>query len=246
VVARIAGKQLKLVRKLTRDIVRRLLEFETSWQINRYLNREMGQWRYEELEAELHNTYPVRGLGIRATRGNIGRARALRGGFLVEDVLLAPEDAVGEIWRFPLDAASCSYAFAILEAHGNELADAMGGSRQANDWHRAVPASLDPQNRNQVSGSRAQLAQALGIPRARITLRLMERIAALKELRNRIVHEGEFQAAFDVALGEMLGVACELHFTCIPGDLEVVVYPWTDYGNDFHPQHDRAVHFRRA
>lgn len=183
----LTSEQKSAVRTLTKGTISSLLQLLVTYRLtNHLIQRHRTEWR--ELEASLHyNDYPIRGAGVIATPDNIEKIDPEKGGFLHMEELVAPEDIVSQVGDFPLNAATASYAFTLMEVCGDEVLKHVNPSyfkpRQA--WHRDVYRGQKPKELV-IAFNKPFLGNFQDV-KTENTHRLM----ALKEARNLFAHQGE-------------------------------------------------------
>ena len=223
---RMTGERALVVRSLTLDVLQDIVKFKSTHDVLAFV-REDGVVDYNNLEMRLHSGYPVRASAVEATRSNLNGKFAFEdGGFLHTELALAPEDISGQLWRYPVDAASATYVFARFEVYGQDLADLLRPEPLSKTWHRSIP------ERKELRGNEKEfrngLAADLNVPASRISRRLLQELQQLKASRNRIVHEANGSVRFDAFHAAVVRLICRLHFLAVPGDGFITVAPWPD------------------
>jgi hypothetical protein len=223
-----SSKQKKVVRKLTDDVLRRLLGLKVTYDLTCHRIDE-GRSRWRELEEQLHSEeYPVKGSGIIATPSNLGKLYAEDGGFLHNEEDVSPEDMVANLGQFPLAAASASYAFTILECFGDEVVRIVNPTfaKERKAWHRDVFGDLDRMNDRAIRKAMSGFARPFRAKFFAVIPISIIRLIALKNARNEYAHRGVSDINFEDFFGFTLGVVCQIYFLCLPEETELKAFPW--------------------
>lgn len=231
---RLIRSQVEAARGLTGDLLKDLIQFRTTHDLLDHV-RDEGIVNYTDLEIRLHENYPIRATAVEATRSNLNARRVDvgLGGFLHDEMPLAPETISERLWMYPMEAASAAYAFAQFEMYGEHLAEVLRGAPLGVSFHRGVNDWQDLSDSAKMNAARKSFSSDMNVPASRVSERFLTELQALKSQRNRIVHEGRHSGRFESFYKALLRLVCRLHFIAVPGDDFVVVCPW--------PDHDQSV-----
>lgn len=222
--------QQNAVREKTDEVLQTLLRFHVSYSGARYIHEEATvNWR--DLEDRLHNDYPIRGVGIKATRNNLKVINAEFDGFLHQDEDLYPGEVPSELQSFPYQAASAAYAFTLLEGYGDDLVSIVNPGylkvRQA--WHHAVYGDANLRDIGQLAKAKEGLAKPFMCKANKVPKYVVQRLVEIKSVRNEFMHEGSSDIDFDDFFGAVVGTVAFLHFMVLPSENEITLYPYYDY-----------------
>lgn len=227
---RLTKKQVEAIHELTQSTLHLQLSFRVSFRAADYLHEDARvNWR--ELRDRLHNGYPVKGVGLKATPANLKRLDEEDGGFLHLDEDLNPEDASDELPSFPYEAASAAYAFTLLEGYGNDLAEIVnpGYVERRKAWHHAVYGDADLTKTGDLQKAKAGFTKPFSRKAADAKRYAVQRLVDLKRERNAFMHDAEANIDFEDFHGKILGTIAALHFLVLPSEKELSAYPYFDY-----------------
>ncbi|NKL23652.1 hypothetical protein [Rhizobium leguminosarum] len=209
---------------IIREAITQLLNLGVNYRLHRFvLNKGRDDWR--GLEAELHANYPVKGIGVRATRQNI-----TGNDFLHKDELLAPEEITHFLSSSLFDAAMSSYAFTILEIAGDELVKVRKPDEdEGKAWHLSFKQDHD-MTHGTASGLKIRFAKVFAADAEEVSTDAIIRLANIKAKRNEFAHQGETRVDFFDFLTDTLAVLCHLYFLCHDDVERLDLYPFeTDH-----------------
>jgi hypothetical protein len=231
-----ASKQRAKVLHLTHSTLKRLLEFKTVYDIQRYVTDRHSR-DFREFEAETaEGTFD--GAGVIATRDNILRdPRREDDTFYHDDVPMGSHEVGAYIREFPLDAASASYVFTLIEVYGDEIAAivAPGSINRNKAWHEDIKGFADLRDAVQVQTMRAAFAKHFGANAANVPELAVRRMVGLKRIRNDFAHEGSDRVSLPSFLTDATAVVCHIAFL-ITDETRISIYPWEDHDVRFSPQ----------
>lgn len=223
---RLSPKRRAEIRILTLKVLQDLVQFRSTHDLVDFI-RDEGIVNYTDLETRLHNNYPVGATAIEATRANLdGRPDVEDGGFLRCQMPLAPEQISGHLWQYPLEAASATYAFALVELYGQALTDVLRPEPLSRTWHGPVSEKQEVEAHEKQF--RNGLAANFAVAPKRVSTRLLLELQAIKRLRNEIVHEAREQVRFHAFYADLIRLVCRLHFMLVTSDRHITVCPWPD------------------
>ncbi|NMM29233.1 MAG: hypothetical protein HHJ12_18640 [Glaciimonas sp.] len=108
------------IKDLAQSFFHSALKLHVSFQCSEYLNdKAIVGWR--EFEDEISVNYPIKGVGITATRSNLDMVDGEYGGFLHLEEPLSATSVTDELHGFPYEAAAAAYLFTALEVYGNDI-----------------------------------------------------------------------------------------------------------------------------
>lgn len=228
--ARLNKKQILAIDELTNLTLKAQLEFRVGFRTADYLHENANRnWR--ELREQLHNGYPVKGVGIKATHSNLKVLDAEDNGFLHLNEDLDPDDASGELPNFPYAAASAAYSFTLLEGYGNALVEIVNPgylkARQA--WHHAVYGDMDLKTSAQVKKAKEGFAKPFKRDHSKAKKYVVKRLIYLKRIRNAFMHHAETCVDFQDFHDSVLGIIASLYFLVLPAKKSLSLYPYQDY-----------------
>ncbi|MBY3364970.1 hypothetical protein [Rhizobium laguerreae] len=236
------SEKIEMARALTRNVLAEALKFRLSVDINTYVT-DRAVTEPAGLEGELSAAYAIRGVGIRANRDNSRSPND----FINKDSPLDPEDAVAEMQNFPFHAASCAYLFTVLEIYGNDLALCVVGAPPARgDWHSSASERLKFSVVADVTNAKTRIAGVFGRTKEEIDDHFLASICELKKTRNAIIHEAHRRPNFEDFFETVLSMICQVHFLALPGDQEIIIYPWPDFNNEYLPTPNTEGVYRRV
>ncbi|MGY2733632.1 hypothetical protein [Sphingomonas sp. UYP23] len=213
-----------------------MLEFKTVYDIQRnVIDRHSRDFR--EFEAETaEGTFA--GAGVLATRKNILKsAHRAEGSFYHDDVPLGSHEVGAHIRKFPLEAASASYVFTLVEVYGDEVSAIVqpGGINRNKAWHEDINGFADLRDRVQVETARAAFAKHFGAESADVPEQAARRMVDLKRIRNDFAHDGSGHVSFLSFLSDAIAVVCHIAFL-VTAETRISIYPWDDHEYRFDPQ----------
>lgn len=218
----------------TRSTLRTLLTFHVSFSSLEYIHQDaVNNWR--ELEERLHINYPIKGVGIKATRTNLGEINEYDGGFLYAAEDLLPEEITSELQSFPYRAASAAYAFTILEMFGDEIAQIVNPREQKSprSWHIDVSGKANLSVKTELENARKAFATPFLVPHDDVLPYSVQRLVAIKAIRNKIMHEAISSVDFEQFFAYVLSTVLTIYFLVLPTQLKLSVYPYADHENKF-------------
>jgi len=211
-------------KSLVREALKQLAILGVNHRLHRYvLDKGNDNWR--DLVAELHAQYPVRGIGVRATRDNI-----ISSDFFVGDELVAPEDVVHLLSGSLFDAAMASYAFTILEIAGDDLAQLRKPETdEGKAWHLAIKQSRE-MTHGEALGLKIRFAKIFDFVPDEVPTNVIVRLARIKAQRNEFAHQGALYVDFPRFLIDAMAILCHLFFLCHDDEEKLMIYPFeTDH-----------------
>lgn len=231
------SKKQLAIELVTQDVLRTLLRFHVSHSIALYL-KNRTEVRYIDFEEELHINYPIRAVGVVATRKNLREIDSLNGGFLRDEEELAPEIVTDHFGDFPLSAVAAAYCFTILEGYGDELVRIVNRAyeQKRRSWHREVHADADLLDPAQLLRARESYARPFGANARRVPIYAVQRLTRLKQSRNTLMHQGlSANIDFEEFYGSIVGTVCQLFFLCAPSCTELTVLPFNNRDDKARP-----------
>jgi hypothetical protein len=222
--------------RLTHSTLRGLLRFKTVYDIQRYLtDRHSRDFREFETETA-EGTFA--GAGVIATRDTILKtARRAEDSFYHDDVPMGSHEIGAHIRRFPLEAASASYVFTLIEVYGDDVAAIVQpGSINTNKaWHEDIKGFADLRDQVQVGRTCAAFAKHFGADPAAVPDEAVWRMVDLKRIRNDLAHDGSGRVSFPSFLADAIAVVCHIAFL-VTDETRISIYPWEDHEDRFDPQ----------
>lgn len=212
------------------DTLQTLLMFHVSYGAVRYIHEDtVMNWR--EFEERLHFGYPVRGIGIKATRANLKIIDAEDGGFLHRNEDLYPGEIPSQFQTFPYQAASAAYAFTLLEGYGDDLVEIVnpGHLKLRQSWHHGVYRDLNLKDKAQLAKARDGYVEPFKCKPTSITRYTVERLLDIKSVRNKFMHEGHSNVDFEAFFTQVVATVLALHFMLLPSEKSISLYPYYDY-----------------
>lgn len=229
---RLTVKQKNTILSRTEDVLNTLLSFNTAYRAAILLHDDAST-RWRDFEERLHIDYPIKGLGVKATRNNLQEVRADIGGFLHSEEDLFPGDVTNEMWLFPYQAASAAYVFTLLEGYGDDIVNLINpgylGARQA--WHHGIYGDANLSEAAQVRKAKEGFAKPFKLSFTKIPKYVVGRLVNLKAIRNEFMHEGHSSVDFPDFLANIIGTVCFIQFTLLPSVNNISVYPYYDYND---------------
>lgn len=217
----------------TKSALTQLLQFKTIYDIQNYLtDRHTRDWR--EFEAATADEV-FDGAGVIATRENVLLDPDQDGGsYLHTDVPMGSHETGAYINGFPLNAASASYVFTLLEAFGDEIAELMqpGSLNRNRAWHEDIKGFVDIRDPVQVKKAREAFVKHFGADPDDLPEQAALRMIALKKIRNDFAHAGGSAVNLPRYLASTIAVVCHIAFLASDEEL-ISVYPWEDHENRF-------------
>lgn len=221
---------------LTYSTIKNLLEFKTIYDIQRYLaDRHSRDFR--EFEAETaYETFA--GAGVVATRDNILKSpQRNEDSFYYDDVPMGSHEVGAYIRSFPLEAASASYVFTLLEIYGDEVAAIIhpGSIDRNKAWHEDVKGFADLRDPVQVEKMRGAFAKHFGADAGDVPDLAAQRMVGLKKIRNDFAHDGTDRISLPSFLADTIAVVCHIAFL-VTDETRISIYPWENHEARFHPR----------
>ena len=204
--------------QLTRNYLHQILTFATTVRIQKFIlhKNETNFREFEEEAAYLENHESIKGVGVVATRENItSMVPTHEQDFFYDNIPLESYELGAHINSFPLQAASASYLFTLLEIFGNEVATLLNPSSIGRNkaWHEDVKGSTDLNDKVQVRKAQKAFARHLTAAVDKVPELAAYRIIKLKHARNKFAHKGGQAVQFDEFLHDTLAIICH-NFPC--------------------------------
>ncbi|MEP9389426.1 hypothetical protein [Mesorhizobium sp. KR9-304] len=220
------------VERVTRWTLHRMLEFRASHDLTRYL-LDQARTNHRQTAAEMHANYPIKGVGVKATRASLTRHNFDQPYFIIDDQPLAPEDLFFKVAEYPLDGASCSYLFTLVEEYGNFMVrtfypDYPPFKKVHTAWHHGVYAGMNLRNPVEMQKAKAAFTRPFGDEGAHISPQAIRRLRQIKEQRNSFAHEAREDFEFKAFFENTIAIVCHIYFLCMPDRKEIGVYPFED------------------
>ena len=214
----------------TDSVLRSLLRFHVSYSTAIFLHEDtVSNWR--ELEERLHQGYPIKGVGVKATRKNLKIIDSEDGGFLHQEELLYPSEVPSELQSFPYEVTSSAYIFTLLEGYGDNLLTIVNPTylkaRQA--WHHAVYGDAKLSDPRQLAKAKDGFSKPFNSSAAKVPLYAVQRLVAIKYSRNKFMHDGHTGIDFKEFFASVVATVVFLHFLTLPSENDLSVYPYYDY-----------------
>lgn len=213
-----------------------LLEFRTIYDIQSYMTDRHAR-DFRDFEAATADEV-FQGVGVIATRNNIVTTERFGPDeFLVDDVGMGSHETGGYIAAFPLQAASASYVFTLLEGHGDDIAGLVNpGSLNRNKaWHEDIKGFAALGDPVQVDKAREAFAKHFGADANAVPEIAARRIIELKRDRNAFAHDGDPFINFKEFHRHAVAIVCHIAFL-VTNEERLSVYPWEDHEEQFSPQ----------
>ena len=224
------------VLRLTRSTLNELLEFKTVYDIQRYVT-DWHSREFREFEAATaEGTF--NGAGVIATRENVLKdPRREKDTFYHDDVPMGSHEVGAYIRQFPLEAASASYVFTLIEVYGDEVAGivAPGSINRNKAWHEEIKGFADLRDPVQVQTMRAAFAKHFGADPNDVPELAARRMVELKRIRNDFAHDRFGRVSLPSFLTDAIGVVCHIAFL-VTDERRISIYPWEDHEDRFDPQ----------
>ncbi|CAN7371734.1 MULTISPECIES: hypothetical protein [Rhizobium] len=211
-------------KRIIREALKQLAILGVNHRLHRYvLDKARDGWR--DLEAELHAQYPVRGIGIRASRNNIKGDY-----FFFGHELLAPEEVTHLLSDTLFDAAMASYAFTILEIAGDDLVQfKKPESNDGKAWHLGITQE-HKMTEGTAGGLKIRFAKIFDFVPDEVSPDVIIRLARIKAQRNEFAHQGRIHVDFQTFLADAMAILCHLFFLCHDDEEKLLLYPFeTDH-----------------
>ncbi|MBP2302823.1 hypothetical protein [Azospirillum picis] len=224
------------VLKLTVSTIEEILRIKATYDIHRYIINK-AERSYQDFEAELHVDYDITGTGVLATSVNIRTAQEEDDDKIVKtDLPLAPESISENIGSFPLEKATASYLFTILEVYGNSVVDIInpGSINKNKAWHEDVKGFADLRDSVQLDKACEAFGKHFAVPGNLVLDHAARRMVRLKKERNDFAHEGSGKVDVLSYLEDVVTVICQIAFMTTKEE-RLSVYPWEDYEGTFSP-----------
>jgi hypothetical protein len=229
--ARLTNQKKEQVDRIIRKGIDAVLRFKVAYDLRAHLaNKTAHQW--SSVAAELHNNYPIRGMGVLADCTALSVAdRQLRGQVIVDDVGLAPEQAVDEVGAYPVEAAALAYIFSVLEVAGDDLVEVLkpGSLRARQSWHFPVHGDIARNDRRAIAVAKRKVAAVFGASARRWSSRSIQRLAWLKAQRNAYAHDLSTYVDFEQSIDFVLSLFVQLAWMADPSRRPLKVYPFEDH-----------------
>ena len=238
----------QIILNRTTKTLNRMIKFYVAHKTMKYIHsQKTGDW--ENLEDELHNSYPIKGVRVRATKDNLNKFERDDGGFLEFEYPLSPDDVIDEINCYPIDAASASYLFMILEDYGDNIAKlvnpkykvieksrsckecgkVVASTSQRQSWHSGISGKLNP-SKSEIKKSTESMESVFSALSSDSNTELaVTRLAKLKFYRNAYAHEGKALIKFHDFFCEAVAIVLFLYFFLLPDAAEIKAYPFMEY-----------------
>lgn len=225
----LSDEEHKLVMNSIKDAIDSLLMVHVTYALtDRQIKSSEENWR--EMEMELHAAqYPVRALGLSATKKNLNIVNAKDGGYLHFEQLVAPEEIVEQLGAFPLEAATASYAFSIMEVCGDEIATLLNPAymNKSRSWHSNVSGEFAKLNSQAIEANKKRFAEPFRADASNVSTTSIQRLLDMKVARNDFIHRGTNNITLHLFLAYCIGVLCEIHFLCLPEHPQLIAFPWS-------------------
>lgn len=230
--SRINKKTRQVIHQLTVDTLRTMLKFHVSHKALKYIHDEStNNWR--DLEDQLHNDYPIKGVGVKATKENLKTIDADFGGFLHLEEDLYPGEVPDELSGYPYDATSAAYLFTLLEGFGDDLVKLVnpGYLSERKAWHHGVYGDANMNDKNVKLKARSGFGKPFQRKPSGVPVYAVQRLVKIKADRNRFMHESNTFINFDEFFSAVIATVVFLHFFLLPNEVELSVYPYHDYND---------------
>lgn len=206
-----------------------LLEFTTVYDIQRYVTDRHSRDFREFEAATAEGTFD--GARVIATRDNVLKNPRR------EDYTSYHDEVGAYIREFPLEAASASYVFTLIEAHGDEVAAivAPGSINRNKAWHEEINGFADLRDPVQVQSMRGSFAKHFGAVPADVPELAARRMVELKRIRNDFAHDGLGRVSLSLFLSDATAVVCHIAFL-VTDETRISIYPWEDHEDRFDPR----------
>lgn len=222
--------------RLTHSTLNQLLEFKTVYDIQRYLtDKHARDWR--DFEVETANEV-FEGAGVIATRDNVLLdPQEDEDSYYQTDVPMGSHETGAYIRGFPLEAASASYIFTLLEVFGDEVAALVqpGSINRNKAWHEDIKGFADLHDPVQVTKAREAFAKHFGADPEEVPEPAVQRMVGLKRIRNDFAHEGQGWVNLPSYLADTIAVVCHIAFLATD-ETRISIYPWEDHDDRFAPR----------
>jgi hypothetical protein len=141
------------------------------------------------------------------------------------------------IREYPLEAASASYLFTLLEIHGDEVAAIVqpGSIDRNKAWHENIKGFADLRDPVQVEKMRAAFAKHFGAEACDVPELAVRRMVNLKKVRNDFAHDGARGISLPSFLIDTIAVVCHIAFL-VTDETRLSIYPWEDHEDRFAPR----------
>lgn len=231
-----SSKQRAQVLRLTHSTLNGLVEFKTVYDIQRYVTDRHSR-DFREFEAETaEGTFD--GAGVISTRDNILKdPRREDDTFYHDEVPMGSHEVGAYIREFPLEAASASYVFTLIEVYGDEVAAivAPGSINRNKAWHEDIKGFADLRDPVQVQKMCAAFAKHFGANSADVPELAARRMVELKRIRNDFAHDGSGRVSLPSFLTDAIAVVCHIAFL-VTDETRISIYPWEDHEARFAPR----------
>jgi len=227
---RLSERQTTEIEQMTKETLHSLLCFHVSHKALDFVHEDSTtNWR--ELEDKLHHEYPVKGVGIFATRSNLKNIYEFDGGFLYSEEDLYPGDVPSELDSYPYQAASSAYLYTQLEVYGNSIVNVMNpGYLQGHQaWHRGIYNGIDLTTKAKRYKARKKFSRPFGRSASRVPNYAVKRLVWLKKHRNDFIHASESSVNFDDFFAYTMSTLVSIYFLAIPSVTKIKCYPFYDY-----------------
>jgi hypothetical protein len=223
------AQKVEIIRK-TDDTLKTLLSFHVAYSGMNFVYEDVAKnWR--ELESRLHIDYPIKGVGVKATRTNLKINDTEDGGFLHKDEPLYPGHVPSELQSFPVSAASAAYTFTLLEGYGDDLVNIVNPAylKERQAWHHGVYSDANLSNPDGMKKAKKGFSKPFKASSIKVTNNAVQRLVAIKVARNCFMHKGDTHIDFEDFFASVLATVSFLHFLVLPSEKELSAYPYYDY-----------------
>lgn len=227
---RLSESQKTEIEQITKETLHSLLCFHVSHKALEFVHEDSTtNWR--ELEDKLHHEYPVKGVGVLATRSNLKKIYEFDGGFLHTEEDLYPGDVPAELDSYPYQAASSAYLYTQIEAYGDSIVNLMNPRylKRHQSWHHGIYNGIDLTTKEKRHEARKNFSHPFGRPASAVPDYAVKRLIWLKRYRNEFIHTGESSINFDNFYAYTLSTLVSIYFLAIPSAPQIKCYPYFDY-----------------
>lgn len=210
----------------TKSVLNRLLTFYVSFSSLEYIYRTAtSDWR--ELEEQLHNDYPIKGAGVKATRNNLKSCCD----FMHMEEDLYPGEVPAELQSYPYQEASAAYIFTLLEGYGDDIVELInpGHLKVRQAWHHGVYGDANLKDKIALARAKEGFTKPFKCAPNKVSRFAVQRLVKIKAIRNEFMHEGSANVNFNDFLANVVGTVASIYFMLLPTETELSVYPYDDY-----------------
>jgi hypothetical protein len=235
--AKLSPRVLDIIKRYTRLTLERLLQFKLTHDLTRHQIQELrAHWR--NVEISLHKDYPISDAGVVAQlkAGEAGIAGLDTDEFLITDEPIAPEDVVGLLGMFPLEAASCAYVFTMLEEYGDYLVSILNPDfqQERKSWHRDIHGGTKLGGAKKREKLEIAFAEPFGLTEYQIAHGIILNLMRIKRERNSFAHSGTMEMHFDEFFRLTVSIICYIYLMIVPNENEILIVHRTgDYTERF-------------